>query len=76
MDEDLGVLRDLLVRRGIDWPQICDGKGRKSELTKLFNAWAFPRHFVLDREGRIAATHSGAKGVPEVARVLEKLLRN
>lgn len=76
MDEDLNALRAILARKGINWPQICDGQGRKSELTKLFNAWSFPRHIVLDRDGKIVANYSGAKGVPEVGRIVAELLGN
>lgn len=76
MDEDLDVLRGFVARTGINWPQICDGLRRKSPLTKLFNAWHFPRHIVLDRDGKIILNYTGIKGVPKAAAVVTELLRN
>lgn len=74
MDEDAAVVRGYLARKGIDWPQVCDGQGHNSKLTKLFNAWSFPRHIVLDRDGKIVLNFSGAKGVPKVSGAVAELL--
>jgi len=76
MDEDLTILRSFLARNRIDWPQICDGEGRKSQLMKLFNGWSFPRHIVLDRDGKIVFQFYGIKAVPKVASVVEGLLKD
>lgn len=76
MDEDITTVRRHLARKGIDWPQVCDGQGKNSKLTKLFNAWSFPRHIVLDRDGKIVLNFSGAKGVPRVSRTVAELMRN
>jgi peroxiredoxin len=76
MDEDLDVLRKFVARNGINWPQICDGEGRKSQLMKSFNAWSFPRHIVLDRDGKIVFQYYGVKAVPKVAGVVAELLRD
>ena len=75
MDEDLNVLRKFVSRNGINWPQICDGEGRKSELMKQFNGWSFPRHIVLNREGKIVFQYYGVKTVPKVATVVAELLQ-
>jgi hypothetical protein len=80
MDEDLNALRGMVSRQGMSWPEICDGRGRKSELAKLFNAagpgfWGIPRYIVLDRDGKIVANHVGSKGIPKVAGVVAELLK-
>ena len=73
MDEDLQALRGMVARQGLDWPQICDGKGAKTELVRLFNP-AIPTYYVLDREGRIAAKQKGSKGVEKIGRAVGELL--
>jgi hypothetical protein len=80
MDEDLNALRGTVSRRGINWPQICDSQGRKSEIAKIFNAagpgfWGFPRSIVLDRDGKIVANYVGSKSMPRVAGVVTELLK-
>jgi len=76
MDENVTNLHRYLARKGIDWPQVCDGQGRTSKLTRLFNAWSFPRHIIIDRDGRIVFNFSGAKGVPKVSRMVAEVMRN
>jgi hypothetical protein len=75
MDEDRQALQSFLTRQGFHWPQLCDGKYRNSEIGRLFNgATAFPRHYLLDRQGAIVAKHVGAHGVPKMAEAVAKQL--
>lgn len=73
IDEDLDALRGAVARRSLDWAQICDGKGAKTEIARLFNGGA-GTHYVLDREGNIAAKHKGSKGVEKIGRAVAALL--
>jgi hypothetical protein len=71
----------MVARLKLDWPQICDGKARNSEVVRLFNGagsgfWGFPRMIVLDREGHIVLNHLGSQGIPKVTQKLEELLGN
>jgi hypothetical protein len=73
IDEDLEALRGMVARQGLNWPQVCDGRGAKTELVRLFNAGT-PTYYVLDREGRIAAKQKGSKGVERIDRAVAELL--
>lgn len=73
IDEDLNALRGMVARRGLAWPQICDGKGPKTEIARLFNAGP-GTHYVLDRVGSIAAKHKGSKGVEKIGSAVAELL--
>ena len=73
IDEELEALRGMVARQGLNWPQICDGKGAKTELVNLFNAGT-GTHYVLDRDGKIAAKHKGSKGVERIGRAVGDLL--
>ena len=73
IDEDVGALQSMVARRKIRIPQICDGKATQGEIAKLYNAYT-PRDFVLDRDGRIAFKHTGAKGLPKLREHIERLL--
>jgi hypothetical protein len=73
IDEDLEALRGIVSRLGLTWPQVCDGKGVKTEILRLFNAGT-PTSFLLDREGRIAAKQRGSKGMEKIVRAVGDLL--
>jgi predicted methyltransferase len=42
------------------WPQICDGKGEKGEIPKLYNVQGTPVLLVVDRAGNIAVRLTSA----------------
>jgi len=73
IDEDVDALRKMVARQGLAWPQICDGKGEKTELFRQFNAGT-PTYYVLDRQGRIAAKQKGSKGIERIGRAVADLL--
>lgn len=52
-DEEEQPFLDAIKKHGLSWPQIRDGKERP--IAKLFNVQEQPAHYILDREGRIAA---------------------
>lgn len=45
--------RATIDRHGLTWPQICEGKALKGEMTRLFNVDTTPVYYVMDREGVI-----------------------
>lgn len=45
--------RETARKHGLTWPQVCEGKALKGEVTRLFNVDATPTYYVLDREGVI-----------------------
>jgi peroxiredoxin len=73
IDEDVDALKSMVARKGIKWPEVCDGKGTDSELVRIFNAQQ-ATHFVIDREGKIAAKHKGANGLGRIESVVSRLL--
>ncbi|MGH9842598.1 MAG: redoxin domain-containing protein [Blastocatellia bacterium] len=52
-DEEEQPFQDAIKKHGLTWPQIRDGKERA--IARLFNVQEQPAHYILDREGRIAA---------------------
>jgi len=52
-DEEEQPYLDAIKKHGLSWPQVRDGKERP--IAKLFNVQEQPAHYILDREGRIAA---------------------
>ena len=73
IDEDVDALKSMVARKAIRWPQICDGKATESELVRAFNAQQ-ATHFVIGRDGKIAAKHKGANGLSAMESVVARLL--
>ena len=48
--------RDFVREFGLDYPMLHDGEG---ETLEPYGVGAYPETFVIDREGRIAATRRG-----------------
>ena len=57
-------------KHGLVWPQVRDGKD--GQIAKLFNAQGTPTHYVLDREGKIAAKAVPGSKLKEVVTGLLK----
>ena len=51
LDHDLAALNAYTQKKGLPWPQYCDGKGMDSELAKRFRVDHLCRYLILDREG-------------------------
>ena len=60
LDEDKVAAERMISQKGIFWPQICDGKGEKGEIAKLYNAQGTPVLLLVDRSGNIAGRLSSA----------------
>lgn len=76
LDTDLKALRDVLIQKGITWPQICDGQAFKSDLAKLFNVHGTPKFFLLDRDSRIVRVYEGEQGreIPKLRKAIAELV--
>ncbi|MDR0901611.1 MAG: TlpA family protein disulfide reductase [Opitutaceae bacterium] len=68
LDQDDATLAKFMEARKLPWPQHRDAKG---ELAEKYGAMLIPATFLIDREGRVAATD--LRG-PELEEQLEKLL--
>lgn len=53
LDDNPQALQSMVASKGLAWPQIRAGK--TGELVKLFNVTRTPTHYLLDRDGKIAA---------------------
>lgn len=64
-------LRDFVAKNEMPWPQHYDGQHFKNEFAVQFGIEAIPAMFLLDRDGRLAATDArGEKLASEVKRLL------
>lgn len=64
-------LRDFVAKNDMPWPQHYDGQHFKNEFAVQFGIEAIPAMFLLDRDGRLAATDArGEKLASEVKRLL------
>ncbi len=62
---------DFTVKQAMPWPQYFDGKWWKNDYAVKFGIQSIPAMFLLDKEGRIAATDArGEKLEAEVKRLL------
>lgn len=52
LDEDLKPLQEMVISKGISWPQVWDAD---QSVRKLFNVKGTPSYYLLDRDGKIAA---------------------
>jgi hypothetical protein len=54
------------------WPNYFDGLSTRSEITKPFGVNGIPAMFLLDKEGKVAATEArGQRLEDEVKRILK-----
>ena len=60
LDEDKAAAERMISQKGIFWPQICDGKGEKGEIAKLYNVQGTPVLLLVDRSGNSAGRISSA----------------
>ncbi len=55
LDEKISALREMAEEIGLEYPQICDEKGWRSEYVKAFSIRGIPTNFLLDGNGVIIA---------------------
>jgi|SRR5262245_6578311 len=65
IDNTVARAQQTIKEKGMDWPQLADGKGFDGEIPLKYHVDGTPTIFVLDREGRIVARPSSAKQIEE-----------
>jgi arsenite methyltransferase len=71
LDEEAKAFQEVVNKHSLTWPQVRDGKD--GQIAKLFNAQVTPTHYLLDREGKIAAKSvPGAKLEEVIAELLKR----
>lgn len=53
LDEQKSSLEAFVKGQGVAWPQICDGKGWRSEIARLYGVTAIPQMILVDRRGNV-----------------------
>jgi hypothetical protein len=61
LDEKPATVESFVAKKGIFWPEICDGKADAGEIPKLYNVNGTPDLYIIDRAGNIATRVSSAK---------------
>jgi len=71
-EKDRQKLIDYCREHDLPWPQHFDGMGWKNEFAARYSIKAIPAMFLLDQEGRVAATDArGPKLETEIKRLLK-----
>ncbi len=68
IDDDREALARMVARKGLPWPQVFDGQGYEGAVPRLYNIRSIPTHYVIDREGRIAASRVEIDGLEAAIR--------
>lgn len=63
--------RDAVQKHGLSWPQFCDGKALRGEITQAYNVDVTPTYYVIGRDGLIAGKRVQAE---ELQGVIERAL--
>lgn len=62
-DEDVATLPEFVKARNMNWPQICDGKSRQSDIVRQYGVNGIPACWLVDGDtGRILATSVDLRG--------------
>jgi peroxiredoxin len=51
LDQDRSTLEGFVKRQEMEWPQLFEGKGWRSEIARRYGVTAIPRTVLLDRQG-------------------------
>lgn len=66
VDDERPEFEQAAKDRKLNWTQIFDGRGMKSELAQLFNLQFTPGSVVLDRDGRLVGKNLPEKDLVEL----------
>jgi len=55
LDRDRGALDRYLSKEGINWPQVYDGAGFQSKVSRLYGVNGIPHTVLIDQEGAVRA---------------------
>ena len=70
---DFETLRATIKEEEFTWPQLCEGKGLKDTVVRLYNVNGIPSAYILDRDGNIAFKISGGKSGQEIEEAVSSL---
>lgn len=57
LDADADVVRRFVAEKSVSWPQIVLGPTGQNEIAKLYNVTGLPATYLIDRDGKIAASY-------------------
>lgn len=69
LDTDVDDCKKAVQKDGIDWIQICDGKGWLGDLPTKYHVTDLPRQFLMDKDGFFTAIDPS--GNEEILEILE-----
>lgn len=72
LDTDRKALEDYIEKEKLLYPQLFDGKGWETGLTKTYGVWAVPSTFLIDKKGIIRAVNLRGE---ELEKEVKKLIR-
>ena len=67
------ALADFTAKRKMAWPQVCDGKGWETEVSKLYGIRSIPRMLLVNGSTGVILADEGLRG-EQLAPAIEKAL--
>jgi peroxiredoxin len=73
LDNSVEPLKKYIAGNGMTWPQILQGRGAMTPLKQSYGIFSIPATFLVDRDGRVAATNLRGE---QLHQAIEGLLRD
>jgi thiol-disulfide isomerase/thioredoxin len=74
LDQDRGALNRYLDKEGITWPQVYDGGGFDSKLSRLYGVRSIPHTVLIDQDGAVRAVGlRGGSLSSKIAELIKKI---
>ncbi|MHB1156608.1 MAG: thioredoxin-like domain-containing protein [Phycisphaerales bacterium] len=71
LDDNINRMKQVTQKKGMDWSQVCDGRGRESPYKPQWGVTGIPRVFIIGPEGQVLWSGHPA----EMDQPLEKAMR-
>jgi cytochrome oxidase Cu insertion factor (SCO1/SenC/PrrC family) len=65
-DEDGDLWKKTVEEYNIKWPQVIDKYGLASPLLTLYNVNTIPHYYLIDKEGKIVASHGSIEEIQQL----------
>jgi len=73
IDQEIKAARRTVAEHRLDWPQICDGRGKDSPLAREYEVRGTPRYVLIDRDGLVVREHVRSEDLErELLQILEQ----
>lgn len=73
LDSNADKLKDFLIEKEMNWPQILQPDEWDDQITKLYNVYVIPRNFIIGPDGTILAKDKrGEELKNEIAKLLKQ----